>query len=287
VIAANNDGVWNREGALLEFTIPPTFLQSNWFVLLCLLGFGALLWLAYSMRVRQVTAGVRARLMIRLAERERIARELHDTLLQSFQGLVLRFQAVAERIPGDLPLRGIVDQALDRADAALIEGRERVRELRAEGGDFAQALVDVAEELAADTTTRFNLTIEGQPRQLHPMVHDEVQRIGLEAIRNAFRHAQAREVEAVLTYRSGELRFGLRDDGAGLPADLAAGGERAGHYGLTGMRERAMRIGGTLTISSGKNAGTHIMLSIPGRAAYAVQPGRWRLTSFLARSRKG
>lgn len=286
VIAANDDGVWNRDGATLEFTIPPTFVQSNWFVLLGLLGVGALLWLAYSMRVRQLTSRARSDLMIRVTERERIARELHDTLLQSFQGLVLRFQAVAERIPTDQPLRPIVDQALDRADSALVEGRERVRELRAAGGDLAQALIDTAEQLAADSTTRFNLTVEGHPRELHPMVRDEVQHIGVEAIRNAFRHASAREVEAVLTYRARELRLELRDDGSGIPAGLAAGGGREGHYGLTGMRERAARIGGTLAISSRKDAGTEVRLSVPARTAYVVRPGRWRLSSPLARRRR-
>lgn len=270
VIAANDDGVWNREGAVLEFTIPPTFLQSNWFVLLCLLALGALLWLAYSLRVRQVTARVRAGLEVRLAERERIARELHDTLLQSFQGLVLRFQAVADRIPADQALRPVIDQALDRADAALIEGRDRVRELRATGGDLALALIDVAEECAQSGGTAFNLTVEGRPRPLHPMVRDEVQQIGAEAIRNAFRHAGAREIEAVLTWRSGELRFALRDDGVGLPAVVAAG-----HYGLTGMRERAQRIGGTLTVSSREQAGTEVLLSIPARAAYLAPRRRW------------
>jgi len=277
VIAANNDGVWNREGATLEFTIAPTFFQSNWFLLLCLLGLGLLAWLAYSFRVRQLTARVRAALEVRLAERERIARELHDTLLQSFQGLVLRFQAVAERIPAGQPLRPVIDQALDRAEEALVEGRNRVRELRAASGDLAQALAHAAEERSVDSATRFNLTIEGRPRALHPMARDEVERIGTEAIRNAFLHAHAREIEAVLTYRSGELRFDLRDDGIGLPVTIAEGGVREGHYGLTGMRERARRIGGTLTFKSREMGGTEVALSIPGRSAYAGKQKRWRL----------
>lgn len=287
VIAANNDGVWNRQGATLEFTIPPTFVQSNWFLVLVLLGLGVLLWLAYSLRVRQITARVRSGLEVRLAERERIARELHDTLLQSFQGLVLRFQAIAERIPADQPLRPIVDQALERADAALVEGRDRVRELRTAGGDLSQAFVAVAEELAAESAARFNLTVEGHARELHPMVRDEVEHIGAEAIRNAFQHARADEIEAVLTYASNELRFDLRDDGIGLPSAFASGGTPDGHYGLTGMRERASRVGGTLTISSRKQAGTEVGLSIPARAAYAAQGRRWKLPSFLANWRKG
>jgi signal transduction histidine kinase len=283
VIAGNNDGVWNRDGATLEFTIPPTFLQSNWFVLLTILALFALLWIAYSLRLRQVTARVRATLEVRLAERERIARELHDTLLQSFQGLVLRFQAVADRIPPDQPLRSIVEQALDRADAALIEGRDRVHELRTVSGDLARAITDVAGELSVHSTTRFALTIEGHPRELHPMVHDEVANVAAEAIRNAFKHARASEIEAILSYRSGELRFDLRDDGVGLPAGLAAGDAPAGHFGLTGMRERAVRAGGALVISSRKNAGTEVTLSIPAGAAYVPSHDRGRWFAFLTR----
>ena len=287
VIAANEDGVWNREGATLEFTIPPTFLQSGWFKLLCLIGVGVLLWLAYSVRLRQVTARVRAGLEVRLAERERIARELHDTLLQGFQGLVLRFQAVANRIPPDQPLRPLMDEALDRAEAVLIEGRDRVRELRATSGDLTQTLLDTAHELADTWPVRFDLTIEGTPRTLHPMVRDEVQHIGEEALRNAFQHAKASTIEAVITYLAGELRFDLRDDGIGLPADIASSGEREGHFGLIGMRERATRIGGTLTVSSRKGAGTEILLSIPGAAAYAERRGRRWLPRFLTGRLKG
>lgn len=275
VIAANNDGVWNNEGATVEFTIPPTFLQSNFFRLLCIAAVILLLWLAYSIRVRHLTARARAGLEVRLAERERIARELHDTLLQSFQGLVLRFQAVANQIPEDQPLRPVIDRALERADKALIEGRDRVQELRPSGEDPAQSMIDLAEALAAESDVRFNLTVEGQPRELHPMVRDELRQIGAEAIRNAFQHAQANEIEALLTYGSRELRFELRDDGIGMPRDLASGGTRHGHFGLIGMRERANRIGGTFTITSRAQGGTQVHLSIPDRAAYAVAEKRW------------
>ena len=287
VIAANNDGVWNRQGATFEFTVAPTFLQSNWFLLLCLIGLGLLAWLAYSVRVRQVTGRIRAGLEVRLAERERIARELHDTLLQTFQGLVLRFQAVADRIPSEQPLRTVIDQALERADEALLEGRSRVLELRVARGDLGQALLRVAEECGTDGTTRFNLVVEGRPRALHPTVSDEVERIGAEAIRNAFQHAQAREIDAVLSYRLHELRFDLHDDGVGLPANIVERGEREGHYGLTGMRERARQIGGTLTISSREKGGTEVALSVPGRAAYTDGRRRWRIASIVQDWLKG
>ncbi len=228
VIAANNDGVWNRQGATLEFTIPPTFVQSKWFLLLCALLVGAVLSSLYVMRLRQVTARVRAGLEVRLAERERIARELHDTLLQGFQGLVLRFQSVADRIPPDQPLRPIIDDVLDRADAVLVEGRDRVHELRhtAMDLDLAQALTNTAGELAADRPVRFNLTVEGKPRELHPMVREEVQRMGEEAIRNAFQHARASTIEVAIAYRRDQLRLDVRDDGVGLSDEVALAARR-------------------------------------------------------------
>lgn len=278
VIASNNDGVWNKTGATLEFDIAPTFFQSIWFTLLCLLVAGAAMWGAYTLRLRQLAGRMRARLEARLAERERIARELHDTLLQGFQGLMLRFQSVAERLPPDQPVRLLLDQALDRADTVLAEGRDRVRALRAaERTSLADRIADAADALVADHAASFRLTIEGTPRPLHPMVADESAGIAGEAIRNAFRHAEAKEVEAILVFGSKALRLGVHDDGKGIPDDIAAAGERPGHYGLTGMRERAARIGATLEIRSRPGAGTEILLNVPATTAYAdAGGGRWR-----------
>jgi signal transduction histidine kinase len=284
VIAANNDGVWNREGATLTVTIPPTFFQSTWFKLLCALLVLGVLSLAYSLHLRRMAARLQAGLEVRLAERERIARELHDTLLQGFQGLVLRFQAIANRIPGDQPLRSLVDQTLDRADAVLIDGRNRVHELRTAtvAGDLGQSLIAAASEFTADPPVRLELTVEGRQRALHPIAREEIQRIGEEAIRNAFQHAGASRVEVTIAYHRSELRLDVRDDGVGLPRDVAAAGKRAGHFGLTGMRERAARIGGALTIVSREGAGTEVLLSIPGRAAYVTQHRRWGFAAFRA-----
>lgn len=285
VIASNNDGVWNREGATLEFVIPPTFLQSNVFLLLCILVLGGAIWLLYSLRMKQVATRTRAGLEVKLAERERIARELHDTLLQGFQGLVLRFQSVANRLPKEEPLRPEMDQALDRAEAVLVEGRDRVRELRTATGDLTQHLIAIADNLAVDWPASFNLTIEGTPRALHPAVSDEIRQIGEEAIHNAFRHARARSIEVVLTYRTRELYLNLRDDGIGLPADVIATGGRDGHFGLVGLRERARRIGGTVTISSGANAGTEITLSVPGASAYIGKRLPWTWQKRLRKAK--
>jgi signal transduction histidine kinase len=278
VIAANNDGVWNRTGATLEIVIPPTFVQSIWFKLLCLVLFAAALWLAYSLRVRRLTSRLQSTLEVRLAERERIARELHDTLLQGFQGLILRIQAVADRMPAPSPWRDTLYEELDLADGVLIEGRNRVGEVRATASteELAQSLLEMAPELRADTTMRFELTVEGRSRPLHPLVREEVERIGHEAIRNAIHHSRGTLVSIDLAYHRRKFRLAVRDNGVGLPQTVGAAGGRAGHFGMPGMRERAQRIGGTLIIQSRRDGGTQVLLSVPGSAAYRSSQPRWR-----------
>ncbi len=270
VIAANNDGVWNPQGATLAFTIPPTFLQSFWFKLLCLMALGLLAWAVYALRVRQLKARLQGRFEVRIAERERIARELHDTLLQSVQGLILRVQGASAGLAPSDPTRGKIEGALDHAEAALIEGRDRVRELR--GGtssiDLAQALCDTAAEIIAGDAPRFELITEGAPRALHGLVGDEVLRIAEEEVRNSVQHADATAIETILTYDPRELRVTIQDDGGGLPDSVLTTGKRDGHYGLIGMHERAARIGGRLTIASRAGAGTDVTISVPARAAY-------------------
>lgn len=281
VIAANNDGVWNREGATLEFTIPPTFVQSIWFKLLVALLLGALAWALYLLRLRQVTARLQGRFDIRIAERERIARELHDTLLQGFQGLMLRFQAVANRIPSDGGLRKSIDDALDQADAVLREGRARVRELRGQpDGDLGQALLDAASAMIGSEGPCLHLTVEGKQRPLYSIVREEIQRICEEAIRNALRHADASTIEVLLGYGARELRLAVRDDGIGMPEAILLTGERSGHFGLIGMRERIERIGGRLSVASREGGGTEVAVTLSARAAYKRQ-------RLLPRSRIG
>lgn len=275
VIAANNDGVWNEEGATLEFTIPPTFLQSIWFKLLVALSVGLLLWGLYLVRVRQLAGRIRLALEQRLAERERIARELHDTLLQSVQGLILRFQGAADRLAAGDPARRSIEGALDRANEVLIEGRERVLELRSDAAanDLPQALRDIAADAISGDMPHFALTVEGARRPLHALAGEEVQRIAEEVIRNALKHAGATRIEAILSYGGQEMRLTISDDGVGIPAEILARGEREGHYGLTGMRERAARIGARLTMTSVAGGGTETILSVPARAAYRARHG--------------
>jgi len=276
VIAANNDGVWNNAGATLDFTIPPTFIQTRLFQLLCLFAGLAVIWTLYSLRLRQVSTRVRDRLEERIFERERIARELHDTLLQGFQALVLRLQNAIDKMPVTEPTHKIIEQELERADAVLIEGRDRVRNLRLteSSHDLMQAFTIAAETLQLDSDTEFQVTIDGTPRRLHPVVFDESVQIGTEAIFNAIRHANPKNIDAKIIYDRVKFCIQIEDDGVGIDPTILSRGGRQGHFGLTGMRERAKKLQAELVLFSQPGAGTRVTLTIPARLAYAESEGR-------------
>ncbi|AKC85805.1 sensor histidine kinase [Pseudoxanthomonas suwonensis] len=271
VLAANEDGVWSPEPVTQVLRIRPAFYQTWWFMLLCLLLVAGGLWLAYLMRLRQLGQHIRGRLQERHAERERIARELHDTLLQSIQGLILRFQAVSVTLPPLDPARSAMEQALQRADEVLVEGRDRVLDLRAtapDAGDLEDLLAAFGEELAQATDVRFDVSVQGTAEALDPIVRDELYRIGREAMLNACRHAEAGRIRVEVDYGPGELRLRVFDDGRGIDPDMLQRGGRPGHWGLHGMRERASRIGARLRIWSRPGAGTEVELRMPAGSAY-------------------
>ena len=276
VIAANSFGVWNNHGAGVRFVLQPHYYQTNWFRALCAAMFLAMLWAAYQLRVRQLAYQFNMRLEERVGERTRIARDLHDTLLQSFQALLLRFQAVIRMLP-DRPAdaRRTLEEAVDRASQAITEGRDAVQGLRlstVEKNDLAIAIRAVGEELAAaesnESSPEFKVVVEGISRNLHPILRDEVYRLATEALRNAFRHAAAKNVEVEVRYDEKYFRLRIRDDGKGIPSDVLSGDGRDGHYGLPGMRERAKLVGGKLAIWTELTSGTEIELNIPGARAY-------------------
>jgi len=208
----------------------------------------------------------------RLAERTRIARELHDTLLQSFQGLMLNFQAVNDLLPPGKE-KDALEKALDRADQAIAEGRDAIQNLRSSttvSNELAHAMSVLGEELAGGaerSSTTFRVSVEGRPRDLHPILRDDVYRIAREALRNAFRHAKATKIEAEIMYGERLLRLRIRDDGKGIDPQLLDAG-RDGHWGLPGMRERAQQMGARLDMWSEVGAGTEVELNIPGPIAY-------------------
>jgi ligand-binding sensor domain-containing protein len=278
VIAANNDGVWNTNGASISFIIPPTFLQSWLFTAICALTGILILGGIYRIRLKQMACRVRSQLEERIRERERIARELHDTLLQSVQGLILRLHAAVEKMQAEDPGRKELEITIQRADRVTLEARERVRFLRAtDVRDLLTALREAGEELAEGHTLEFRMIVEGAPRELHAIVCEELTWIGREALTNAFTHSNARQVVAEISYHRRELRLQLSDDGQGLPEDVAIAGGRAGHFGLVGFRERAKRIRGRLTLHSGPGIGTALTVVVPADVAYKDKRERWGL----------
>jgi signal transduction histidine kinase len=268
--------VWNEEGTALDFVIPPAWYQTNWFYALCAAAFLASLWAAHQLRVRKLAHDFNMRLEERVAERTRLARDLHDTLLQSFQALLPHLQASINMFtarPADA-LRTLAEAA-DHASQAIAEGRDAVRGLRTstvENNDLAQAIRTFGGELASaensPSSPTFNVVVEGASRNLHPILRDEVYRLATEALRNAFRHAAAQNVEVEIRYDEKYFRLRVRDDGKGIPSDVLRGEGRHGHYGLPGMRERARLVGGKLAIWAELDAGTEIELNIPGARAY-------------------
>jgi signal transduction histidine kinase/ligand-binding sensor domain-containing protein len=277
VIASNNDGVWNEIGATLNLSIEPTFYQTRLFTALCIAIGAAMLWLLLWWRGRQIEMRMRLRLEERVLERERIARDLHDTFLQSMQGLVLRFHAVMAKLPEDGVARRMMEQALNRADDVITEGRASVYDLRQSAhvtDDLPQALTAIGEERADTTDTKFLVTIQGMPRHLHPVVREEAYRIGAEALANAFTHAAARNIEVRIEYGRKGLVVRVVDDGRGYDVAMLEDAVAHGHFGLAGLRERAHRIRAQLEVSSRPGAGSAVELRVPASTAYATGRGK-------------
>ena len=273
VKAANDDGLWNEEGARVRIEIPPTVMQSAWFKVLCAVLLALAAFGLHRLRLRMALRRMTRTFEARVAERERIARDLHDTLLQSVQGLIMHFRRIALRTPEDAPTRPMMQEALALAAEVLEEGRSKVGELRvdeqrpAPDGGLAAHLDAYGRRLVAPGTAAFEVIRDGTARRLHPPVRDEVLAIAQEAVRNAFLHAQATRIEATLHYGEHEFALAVRDDGTGI--DTAQRHGRAGHWGIPGMRERAAGIGATMELAGAPGQGTCWRLRIPARLAYA------------------
>ena len=295
VVASNNSGVWNEAGATLEFSIAPAYYQTRWFQAAIAAGVFALLWVAYRLRIRHVAQQFNRTLDARVSERTRIARELHDTLLQSFHGLLLQFQTASYLLterPAEAKEK--LDGAIEHAAKAITEGRDAVQGLRAstvERNDLAVAIRTLGDELAthanADQPPTFSVAVEGQTRDLHPIVRDEIYKIAAEALRNAFQHAQAGRVEVELRYDNEQFRLRVRDDGVGIGPKVLANHGLEGHYGLRGMPERAALIGGKLAVWSEVGAGTEVELRLPASIVYATSARRSWWSRLLASTTSG
>lgn len=275
VIAGNNDGVWNEEGATLDFSIAPMYYQTLRFrvliFFLTLLLTAFILYLLYRWRVRLVTERLNLGFEERLAERTRIAHELHDTLLQGFFGASMRLQAVSNLLPAKPgEAKENLDNVLDQVDVVLEDGRRAIWDINSSDAaekELGQAFTLVAEDLNKSYPADFCLTIEGQNRPLHPLVRDQIYRIGREALINAFRHSQAAKIELEIEYAPKHLRLVVRDNGCGIQPDVLSAG-REGHLGLSGMRQYAEKIGAELKIWSRAESGTEVELIVPQKIAY-------------------
>jgi len=289
--ACNNSGVWNEAGTFFDFAVAPAYYQTIWFRALCVAAFLAVLWGLYQLRLQQLEREFNAGVDARVGERIRIARELHDSLLQGVQGLMFRLQAVRELLPGN-PSGAMtaLDTALDRGDKVIVEGRDTISDLRQSTVgdiDIARALTTLGEELAAQsnngTAPCVRVLVEGKQRELNPMLRDEIYRIAREALRNAFRHSEAQKIEAEITYGDSEFVLRVRDDGIGMAPVVANQGGRAGHWGLPGMRERAKSFGARLEVWSEQGAGTEIELTVPTAVSYGKSTARH--TSWFLRKK--
>jgi signal transduction histidine kinase/ligand-binding sensor domain-containing protein len=279
VSAANEDGVWNAQGAALDVTVAPTFVQGAPFKVLCAAAFLFGAWLLYRLRLRRATRSLRRLLQERAGERERIARTLHDTLMQSVQALLMLFEHARGRLPQDCPDLPLLDRTLEQARAALREGRDELTALRgaaAPAQDLVGALVPLGHILGEQFGVRFAMRVDGQHHALCRDVAQEACFIAREALQNAFRHARANEVTLEVTYGEPAFELAVRDDGRGITQAA-----RPGHWGLAGMRERAAAIGGRLDIGPASGAaggGTLVALTVPASQAYE-RPARrpwWR-----------
>ena len=276
VSAANEDGVWSSPTVVLRFSIPQAFYQTGWFRLLCVAVLLVLVSLLLLMRLDQIKSRIRLRLHERHAERERIARDLHDTLLQGIHALLFRLQIWASDRTIPTERRSEISAVVIQARAIVVEGRDRILTLRSappECRDLFDSLAEIGNAESAGQAARFEITTRGQRRLLLAEACQQLLDIAREAIRNAHRHACASIVATTVDYRRSSLRLQIADDGRGIDPEILAAGQRRGHFGLVGMRERAAQLGASFRVESNRAAGTRITVTVPGSIVFQ---SHWR-----------
>ena len=254
--------------------------------MLCATAAAGLLWCFYLFRINQAEGRIRVRLYERVGERERIARDLHDTFFQGIQGLLLRFDLGMKRLAKGDPVRALLEDALTQSDDVMRQGRELVLDLRtrsSEAGDLAHDLEAAAAEFAKQYPTRFTLVVTEKERALNSLIAEELYKLGSEALFNSFRHASATSIEAEIIFGANELGLNIRDDGTGVSQDILLHGGVDKQYGLPGMKERAEQIGARFAIFSRAGSGTEIEVKAPSKVAYrsAQRSVNGLLTKFL------
>jgi len=281
VIASNSDGTWNSAEQVLGFGIAPAFWQTWWFRLSAMLAFGLTVLAIYRIHLLQVTRQLNVRFEERLAERTLIAQELHDTLLQGFLSASMQLDVAVDQLPESSPTKPRLVRVLNLMRQVIEEGRNALRGLRLSNNgsqDIALALSAINQEMKSGEDIGFRVIVEGSSRSLHPIVRDEVYRIGREAVVNAFRHSRAKNITVEVSYLENHLRLLITDDGCGINPDVLKSG-REGHWGLSGMRERSERIKARLKVRSRVGSGTEVELCVPTKVAFQDQsangPLKW------------
>jgi signal transduction histidine kinase/ligand-binding sensor domain-containing protein len=271
VMASNGGETWSAPVESAAFTILPAFYQSWWFEALAIAGGGLLVWVGLAARVRYVGREIRMRAEERAAERIRIARELHDTLLQGVQGLLLSFHVAAEKVTDSHESKKALEKALATADRVILDARDRLNRLRSErvtSSEFEPSIEAFAADVGSATNIGFAMESTGNRRPLNPDILEELCYIAREAITNAFRHSSGSHIVFTLDYGRKWFRMECRDDGSGFGEDAPHQAEAKGHWGFRGMSERAEKIGGRFSYESWPDKGTAIRVVLPSRRAY-------------------
>jgi signal transduction histidine kinase/ligand-binding sensor domain-containing protein len=287
LMASNSDGLWNSSESMMQIKIDPVFWRTWWFQLSTVLVIALAVLMIVRLRVLRLTRQMNMRFEERLAERTRIARELHDTLLQGFLSASMQLHVADDRLAADSPAKPLVNRVLTLMGRVIDEGRNAMQGLRSSTRglhDLEEAFSSIQKEMAYQRNVGFRVIVEGTSRKLRPAIRDEVYVIGREALVNAFRHSHGSDIEVELEYAASHLRVLVRDNGCGIDPQIVRSG-REGHWGLSGMRERAERIGARFRVLSGASTGTEVEMSIPGNIAYEFsssnRPGG-RFSKFLS-----
>ena len=275
VVACNGSGVWNYAGDSIDLTVKAAFYQTKWFMLLCIASLIVLLWIGYHSRMRYLCQQAANRIEVRTAERLNISQDIHDTLLQGAQGLILSFHALSEDANGNPSLQKKMASLIDRAENVVLEARDKIRALRFEkqlDPSFVRTVESIADRMRVRDLPAFRLSVTGQEVQLKPLVYEEVCFICREALSNAFRHADAQLVEVLISFERSRFGVTICDNGLGIPPQAVKPSYSDAHWGIIGMKERAGRIGAKFDIKSAfpgqPHPGTSVTVEVPAPIAY-------------------
>jgi signal transduction histidine kinase/streptogramin lyase len=286
LVSASNGEDWNDLPVPLRIVVRPAFYQTWWFGTLVVIGAIFIGWLGMRARMRYVAEQVHSRLSERVAERERVARELHDTLLQGFQGLMMRFHLATQSIPADEHAKNEMEDALDSADLLLVESRERIRDLRyeaIESTSLPEALSALGAEFGLPHEWKLEVLIHGASVELNPITYQDIYATSKEALVNAFRHSGASMIQAELRFEPQRFQIDVTDNGVGIDPAILSEGRCADHWGLAGMQERADNLEADLKVSALQSGGTRVRLVVPGAMAYGHQEPSSILGNFYRR----